>query len=77
MPGWSELANDIVVNEKLLVGSRCGPMSLALQLLAEHAKIRALVRGMLQHELPLAEGVEGMRVAAQKGVLKVQLVMPE
>lgn len=22
MPGWSELANDIVVNEKVLVGSR-------------------------------------------------------
>ena len=23
VPGWSELANDIVVNEKQIVGSRC------------------------------------------------------
>lgn len=23
-PGWAELANDIVVNEKVLLGSRCG-----------------------------------------------------
>jgi threonine dehydrogenase-like Zn-dependent dehydrogenase len=29
MPGWSELANDIVVNEKMLVGSRWGGVGVA------------------------------------------------
>lgn len=75
MPGWSELANDIVVNEKTLVGSRCGPMDVALNLMSKHAELRDLLKRMLQHEVPLADGVAAMSLAAEKGVLKVQLVM--
>eukprot|EP00775_Hariotina_reticulata_P010351 gene10351-10509_t len=77
MPGWSELANDIVVNEKVLLGSRCGPMDVALQLMAEHAELRDLLKAMVQHEMPLKDGVEAVQLAQQKGVLKVQVVMPE
>lgn len=75
MPGWSELANDIVVNEKTLVGSRCGPMDVALDMMHRHAEVQRLLGSMLQHELPLADGVAAMSLAAQKGVLKVQLIM--
>lgn len=74
MPGWSELANDIVVAEKTLVGSRCGPMDVALRLMVEHEPLRRLLASMISHELPLARGVEALGLAQQKGVLKVQLV---
>jgi hypothetical protein len=108
-PMWSELANDIVVNEKTvsenwvhargllssivqhcvldaplvcvcvvvqLVGSRCGPMHVALRFMAQHAEVRQLLKRMLQHEVSLTNGVAAMSLAATKGVLKVQLIMP-
>lgn len=40
MPAWSELANDIVVQEKKLLGSRCGPFDMALDMLANHPEVR-------------------------------------
>lgn len=58
-----------------LVGSRCGPMGVALDMMTKHAELRQLLGNMLQHEVPLADGVAAMSLAAQKGVLKVQLVM--
>lgn len=50
-------------------------MDMALRLMTEHAPLRQLLRSMLQHEVPLADGVAAMGLAANKGVLKVQLVM--
>lgn len=75
MPGWSELANDIVVNEKVLVGSRCGPMDMALRMIADHEEVRQLLTAMLQHEVPLTSGVEAMQLAQAKGVIKVHVTM--
>ena len=75
-PDWAELANDVVVNEKKLVGSRCGPMDVALQLMAESAPLRELLDAMVAHELPLEDGVAALELARSKGTLKVQLIMP-
>lgn len=60
-----------------LVGSRCGPMDTALRFMKEHAEVRQLLNSMLQHQVPLADGEAALKLAAKKGVLKVQLVMPE
>ncbi len=59
---------------KVLLGSRCGPIDVALKMLGESPEIRTLAGKMTSFELPLEQGVEGMRLAAQKGVLKVQLL---
>ncbi|KAF6262538.1 GroES-like protein [Scenedesmus sp. NREL 46B-D3] len=75
MPGWSELANDIVVNEKTLVGSRCGPMDVALAMMEQHEELQQLLAAMIHKQLPLSQGVAAMTLAQTKGVLKVQLVM--
>lgn len=58
-----------------LVGSRCGPMDVALSMMDKHVEVRQLLQRMLQHEIPLGDGVAAMSLAASKGVLKVQLVM--
>jgi hypothetical protein len=50
-------------------------MDVALDMMIKHAELRQLLRDMLQHEVPLADGVAAVSLAAQKGVLKVQLVM--
>ncbi|GFR49783.1 hypothetical protein Agub_g11722 [Astrephomene gubernaculifera] len=76
-PLWAEIANDIVVNEKVLVGSRCGPFDVALGLMERDAAVRQLLRYMISAELPLERGEEALALAATRGVLKVQLVMPE
>lgn len=52
-------------------------MDVALRFMAQHAEVRQLFKRMLQHEVPLADGVAAMSLAATKGVLKVQLVMPD
>lgn len=75
MPGWSELANDIVVNEKRLIGSRCGPMDVALNMMVDHEEVRQLLAAMLHHEVPLKDGVEAMRLAQTRGVIKVQVTV--
>ncbi len=58
---------------QVLVGSRCGPLDMALEMLAQHAELRQLVNAMTQHVMPLSKGVEAMQLAQTKGVLKVQL----
>eukprot|EP00798_Chlamydomonas_sp_ICE-L_P020032 gene20032-26750_t len=72
MPGWSEIANDIVVNEKVLVGSRCGPMDEAVVVL-EQEGVRELVRSMTSAVFPIQDGLKAFENAQTKGTLKVQL----
>ncbi|KAG2493211.1 hypothetical protein HYH03_008631 [Edaphochlamys debaryana] len=74
-PSWAEITNDIVVNEKVLVGSRCGPFPAALSLMARDEPLRGLLRGAVAAELPLAEGEAALELAGRRGVLKVQVVM--
>jgi threonine dehydrogenase-like Zn-dependent dehydrogenase len=70
---WSAVANDVVVNEKTVVGSRCGPFPPALEML-QKAETKELVKAMLSAALPLEEGVKGIEEAQRKGVIKVQLI---
>ncbi|KAL6762282.1 GroES-like protein [Haematococcus lacustris] len=72
-PAWSAMANDIVVNEKVLLGSRCGPMDMALSIMAEHVAVRQLLNAMVSHVVPLSQAIEAMGLAATPGVIKVQL----
>lgn len=69
-PTWP--ASRIVVDEITVVGSRCGRFEPALRLLAEK---KIDVSRLISEQLPLAEGVKAMNLAAQKGVLKVLLEM--
>lgn len=58
----------IVVNEITLVGSRCGPFPMALDLLKEKA---VDVAPMIEGTYNLDDGVEAFEKAAQPGILKV------
>jgi threonine dehydrogenase-like Zn-dependent dehydrogenase len=60
----------IVVDEIRVVGSRCGRLAPALELLERGA---VDVERLLSERLPLARGVEAMELAAKPGVLKVLL----
>ena len=71
---WASVANDAVVNEKRLVGSRCGPVEDALAALEEHPELVRLVEAMVRREHPIEEGVEALARAAEPGALKVQVV---
>lgn len=62
----------VVVDEITIVGSRCGRFAPALELLAD-GKID--VESMISEEFPLAKGVEAMKKAGEKGVMKVVLTM--
>jgi threonine dehydrogenase-like Zn-dependent dehydrogenase len=63
----------LVVDEITVVGSRCGPFTPALQALAERA---VDVASLVSARLPLARADEALRLAGERGVLKV-LVEPE
>ena len=69
-PAWQ--AFRIVVDEITVVGSRCGRFEAALHLLAEK-KVR--VDDLISERFDLTEGVEAMKEASKKGVLKVLLSM--
>lgn len=58
----------LVVDEIRLVGSRCGPMAVALRLLAER---RVDVESLIHAEYALDDAVAAMEHAARPGVLKV------
>jgi threonine dehydrogenase-like Zn-dependent dehydrogenase len=60
----------IVVNEISVVGSRCGRFAPALELLKEGA---VDVESLISEEFPLADGVNAMQRAAERGVMKVLL----
>ena len=63
-------ASRIVVNEITVVGSRCGRLAPALELLSR-GEIE--VEDLISDEISLSKGVAAMHRAAEKGVLKVLL----
>lgn len=60
----------IVVDEISVIGSRCGRLAPALELLETNS---VDVEGLISEEFPLADGVRAMERAAAPGVLKVLL----
>ena len=62
----------VVVDEITVLGSRCGRFAPALGLLESG---RVSVEDLISEEYPLAKGVEAMKRAAEKGVMKVLLSM--
>jgi threonine dehydrogenase-like Zn-dependent dehydrogenase len=67
-PTWP--ASRIVVDEITVVGSRCGRFAPALDLLASGA---VSVLPLISEEFPLENGLEAMKRASEKGVMKVLL----
>ena len=65
-------ASSLVVDEITLIGSRCGPFPLALQLLATG---KVSVEPLIQARYPLEEGLKAFNHAQKKGTLKVLLEM--
>ncbi len=73
-PGALELnPTDAVVREITVAGSRCGPFPPALRLLA-----RRLInpKKLISRVYPLAQALEALEFASQRGVLKVLVEMP-
>ena len=68
MPTWE--AWRVVVEEITIVGSRCGRFVPAVDLLAE-GKID--VTSLISDDMPLSNGVEAVKEAQKKGVMKVLL----
>ena len=64
----------IVIDEIQLIGSRCGPFKEAIRLLSENA---IDVTSLIHRRLKLEQGVEAMKLAGEKGVLKVILTMDD
>ena len=58
----------LVVDEITLVGSRCGPFSPAIRLLAEGA---VAVQPLIHARYSLDDGLAALAHAARRGVLKV------
>ena len=67
-PRWE--AARVVVDEISVVGSRCGRLAPAIELLASN---RVQVDDLISEEFPLKDGVSALRAAETKGVLKVLL----
>lgn len=67
-PTWE--AWRVVVDEITIVGSRCGRFAPALELLRDK---KISVTELISEEFSLAKGIEAMRRAAEKGILKVTL----
>jgi threonine dehydrogenase-like Zn-dependent dehydrogenase len=67
-------ASSLVVDEITLIGSRCGPFTPALELLATG---QVDVKPLIQARYPLTEGLAAFAKAQTKGVLKVLLEMEE
>ncbi|MDX1501464.1 MAG: alcohol dehydrogenase catalytic domain-containing protein [Thermoanaerobaculia bacterium] len=67
-------ASSLVVDEITVVGSRCGPFSPALELLARG---ELDPRPLISARYPLSEALAALDHAAQRGALKVLLRMPE
>lgn len=60
----------LVINEIELIGSRCGPFPLALDMLAEG---KVDVTSLITRRMKIDQGVEAMRAATQGDMLKVLL----
>ncbi|MDM9384492.1 alcohol dehydrogenase catalytic domain-containing protein [Chlorogloeopsis sp. ULAP01] len=65
-------ASSLVVDEITLIGSRCGPFPLALEVLAQG---KVDVQPLIHARYPLTEGLAAFAHAQTKGVLKVLLEM--
>ncbi|MDJ0695876.1 alcohol dehydrogenase catalytic domain-containing protein [Mastigocoleus sp. MO_188.B34] len=65
-------ASSLVVDEITLIGSRCGPFSPALELLAQQ---KVDVKPLIEAHYPIEEGIAAFEKAQTKGVLKVLLEM--
>ena len=65
-------ASSLVVNEITVIGSRCGPFSKALDLLAAG---KIAVEPLIQARYPLRQGPDAFAQAAHKGSLKILLDM--
>ncbi|HBE35006.1 MAG TPA: alcohol dehydrogenase [Cyanobacteria bacterium UBA11368] len=63
-------ASSLVVDEITLIGSRCGPFSAALEVLAAG---KVDVQPLIQARYPLSEGLTAFARAQERGVLKVLL----
>jgi alcohol dehydrogenase len=61
-----------VINEVTLVGSRCGPLSKAVEWLSAN---RVEVEPLIEATYPLADGLQAFQHAAQRGTLKILLQM--
>jgi len=64
----------LVVNEVTVLGSRCGPFGEALSALARK---QIDVAGLVTRQLPLAEGVSALELAARPDQIKVLLKVGE
>ena len=62
--------SDLVVNEITLIGSRCGPFDLALDMLISK---QVEVDDLIHARYPLSEGLGAFELAQQSGILKVLL----
>ena len=62
--------NTIVINEQMVLGSRCGPFPRALAALSEKS---VLVTPLIEETYPLDRGIEAFTHASKKGSLKVLL----
>lgn len=67
-PSWE--AWRVVVDEITIVGSRCGRFAPALEILSDK---KIDVESFISEEFSLAKGVEAMKRANEKGVMKVLL----
>ena len=75
-PDWGRLASDVVVNEKRVVGSRCGPYAPAVAALEDATHpLRALVAAMVTAEVGLEDAVGALARAGERGVVKVVVRM--
>jgi threonine dehydrogenase-like Zn-dependent dehydrogenase len=63
---------ELVIQEISVIGSRCGPFAPAIRLLAGGM---IDVEPLIHARFPLTEGIQAMKQAAQRGVLKVLLNM--
>lgn len=67
-------ASAVVVDEIMILGSRCGPFGPALRLLAEH---RVEIEPLIHARYPLIDGLAAFEYARQAGVLKVMIDVGE
>ena len=67
-PNWE--AWRVVVDEITIIGSRCGRFAPALEILSDK---KIDVESFISEEFSLAKGVEAMKRAGEKGVMKVLL----
>lgn len=72
----------IVIDELMVVGSRCGPIDVALEIMNEKSAVDVGIPPLnmekyITHTFPLSQVREALECAALKSTLKVQLVMTD